>query len=104
MNKTVTLKEVRNELSELVAKVAYGDQKIVITKFGKPLVALVNYADYEKLIDPASRYTDTEWQKGFDFITSARKNNKKISNKETQKIIEREIAIVRGSKNAKSSS
>ena len=101
MNKTVTLKDVRNELSELVAKVAYGDQKVVITRFGKPLVALVNYKDYEKLMNPASRYTDLEWQKGFDFITRARKDSKKISDKEAQKIIKREIAIVRRSNNVK---
>ena len=33
-----------------------------------------------------------------DFISKARKNGKKISNKLTQKIIEREIAMVRKSK------
>ena len=100
MNKTVTLKEIRSQLSELVAKVAYGDQKVIITRFGKPLVALVNYDDYEKLMNPASRYTDREWQKGFDFITKARKTGKNVSNNEVQKIIEKEISVVRRSKNA----
>lgn len=104
MNQTVTLKEVRKQLSELVARVAYGDQKVVITKFGKPLAAIVNYEDYEKLMNPASRFTDEEWEKGFEFITKIQNTPKDISNKEADKIIEREIKTVREAKHAKSRS
>lgn len=104
MNQTVTLKEVRGQLSELVARVAYGDQKVVITKFGKPVVAIVNYEDYEKLLNPASRFTDKAWEKGFKFITKAREANKDVSDKEAQKIIDREISAVRAKKNATSRS
>jgi prevent-host-death family protein len=104
MNQTVTLKEVREQLSELVARVAYGDQKVVITKFGKPLAAIVNFEDYEKLMNPSSRFTDEEWEKGFEFITKAQDASKDISDEEADKIIEREIAAVRSEKNDKSSS
>lgn len=104
MNQTVTLKQVREQLSELVARVAYGDQKVVITKFGKPLVAIVNYDDYEKLMNPAGRFTGEEWKKGFEFITKARKANKQVSDEEAEKIIDREIITVRSAKNVTSSS
>lgn len=98
MSQTVTLKKVREQLSELVAKVAYGDQKVVITKFGKPLVAIVNYDDYEKLMNPASRFTDKEWKKGFEFITKIQNTPKDVSDDKADKIIEREIRAVREAK------
>ena len=104
MNQMVTLKEVREQLSELVARVAYGDQKVVITRFGKPLVAIVNYEDYEKLINPAGRFTDKEWEKGFEFVAKAREASKDVSDKEAQKIIDRETSAVRSAKNVTSRS
>lgn len=102
MNQTVTLKEVREQLSELVARVAYGDQKVVITKFGKPMVAIVNYGDYEKLMNPASRFTNEEWKKGFEVITKIQNTPKDVSDEEADKIIEREISAVRAAKHDKS--
>ena len=39
MSQTLPLKDVREQLSELISRVAYGDQKVVITKFGKPVAA-----------------------------------------------------------------
>lgn len=104
MNQTVTLKEVREQLSELVARVAYGDQKVVITKFGKPLAAIVNFEDYEKLMNPSSRFTDEEWEKGFEFIAKIQDTPKKLSDEEADKLIEREIKAVREAKHAKSGS
>lgn len=101
MNQTVTLKEVREQLSELVARVAYGDQKVVITKFGKPLVAIVNFDDYEKLMNPSSRFTNKEWGEGFEFITKIQNTPKGVSNEEADRIIKREISKVRKAKYAK---
>ena len=37
MSQILPLKDVRDQLSDLVSRVAYGDQKVVITKFGKPV-------------------------------------------------------------------
>ena len=102
MNRTVTLKEVREQLSELVSRVAYGDQRVVITKFGRPLVAIVNYEDYEKFMNPASRFTDEEWERGFELITKIQSARKGVSDEEAEKIIDREIKTVRAARHAKS--
>lgn len=104
MSQTLPLKEVRDQLSDLVSRVAYGEQKIVITKFGKPVAALVTFDDYEKIMNPAKRFTQKEWDKGFEFITKAREASKDVSCEEADKIIEREVAKVRSAKNAKSRS
>lgn len=100
----MSLKNVRDQLSDLVSRVAYGDQKVVITKFGKPIAALVTFKDYEKIMNPAKRFTKKEWDKGFEFITKAQRASKDVSDKEAEEIIEKEIKAVRSAKNAKSRS
>lgn len=100
MSQTLTLKNVREQLSDLVSKVAYGDQKIVITKFGKPVAALVTFEDYKKIMNPAERYTKEEWDKGFALIDKARANTKKYAPKEIEQAINQAVKDVRQSKRA----
>ena len=104
MTQTLPLKNVREQLSDLVSRVAYGDQKVVITKFGKPVAALVTFEDYEKIMNPAKRFTKEEWEKGFEFIDKARETSKKVSDKKEEKIITEAIREVRKAKNAQSRS
>jgi len=100
MTQTLTLKNVREQLSDLVSRVAYGDQKVVITKFGKPIAALVTFNDYEKIMNPAKRFTKEEWDKGFAFMDKARANTKKYPQEEVQKAIDQAVSEVRQSKRA----
>ena len=98
MNQTLPLKDVRDQLSDLVSRVAYGDQKVVITKFGKPVAALVTFEDYEKIMNPAKRFTKEEWEKGFSLMDKARTNTKKYPQKKVQQAIDMAINEVRQSK------
>lgn len=98
MSQTLPLKDVREQLSDLVSRVAYGDQKIVITKFGKPVAALVTFKDYEKIMNPAKRYTKEEWDKGFMLMDKARVNTKKYPQKVVEKTIDQAVKAVRQSK------
>jgi prevent-host-death family protein len=41
--------EVRHNLAEIINQVAYGGDRVVITRHGKQLVALVPIGDYELL-------------------------------------------------------
>lgn len=98
MSQTLPLKNVREQLSDLVSKVAYGDQKVVITKFGKPVAALVTFNDYKKIMDPAKRYTKEEWDKGFSLMDKARANTKKYPQNEVKQAINQAVREVRRSK------
>lgn len=98
MSQTLPLKDVRDQLSDLVSRVAYGDQKVVITKFGKPVAALVTFEDYEKIMNPAKRYTKEEWEKGFSLMDKARVNTKKYPQEEIEKAIDQAVSEVRKSK------
>lgn len=98
MSQILPLKDVRDQLSDLVSRVAYGDQKIVITKFGKPVAALVTFEDYEKIMNPAKRFIKKEWDKGFSLMDKARTNTKKYPQKEVEKTIDKAVSEVRKSK------
>jgi prevent-host-death family protein len=98
MNQTLPLKNVREQLSDLVSRVAYGDQKVIITKFGKPVAALVTFEDYEKIINPAKRFIKDEWDEGFVMLDKARKNTQKYSPKEVMRAINQAADQVRKSK------
>ena len=45
----VSIGRVKRDLSELVNRVAYGGERIMLTSRGKPKAALVSIADYERL-------------------------------------------------------
>ena len=98
MSQILPLKDVRDQLSDLVSRVAYGDQKIVITKFGKPVAALVTFEDYEKIMNPAKRYTKEEWNKGFALMDKARINTKKYPQEKVEKAIDEAVSEVRKAK------
>lgn len=100
MNQTLPLKDVRDQLSDLVSRVAYGGQKVVITKFGKPVAALVTFEDYERIMNPAKRFTKEEWDKGFSLMDKARINTKKYPQEEVKQVIDKTVSEVRQSKRA----
>ena len=45
----VSIGQVKRDISELVNRVAYGDERVVLTSRGKPKAALVSIEDYERL-------------------------------------------------------
>ncbi|WP_328869785.1 type II toxin-antitoxin system Phd/YefM family antitoxin [Streptomyces sp. NBC_00287] len=52
----IPVTQARAELADLINRVVYGGERVVVTRHGKPLVALVSAADLERLeqlADPA---------------------------------------------------
>jgi prevent-host-death family protein len=45
----VPVTQARAEFAELVNRVVYGGERVVVTRHGKPLAALVSAADLERL-------------------------------------------------------
>jgi prevent-host-death family protein len=45
----VPVTQARAELAELINRVVYGGERVVVTRHGKPLVALVSAADLRQL-------------------------------------------------------
>jgi prevent-host-death family protein len=51
MTHDVPVTQARSQLAELVNRVVYGGEQVVLTRHGKPLVALVSAADLQRLRD-----------------------------------------------------
>ena len=47
----VPVTQARAELAELINRVVYGGERVVVTRHGKPLAALVSAADLRRLED-----------------------------------------------------
>jgi prevent-host-death family protein len=45
----ISIGQVKRDISELVNRVAYGGERIVLTSRGKPKAAIVSMEDYERL-------------------------------------------------------
>ncbi|MCM2391676.1 type II toxin-antitoxin system Phd/YefM family antitoxin [Streptomyces albipurpureus] len=45
----IPVTQARAELAELINRVVYGGERVVVTRHGKPLVALVSASDLERL-------------------------------------------------------
>jgi prevent-host-death family protein len=55
---TVTTKEARDQLAELVNRAAYGRERIVLTRRGKGIAALVSLDDLQMLEEFLQRLED----------------------------------------------
>ena len=45
----VSIGQVKRDISDLVNRVAYGDERIILTSRGRPKAVLVSIEDYERL-------------------------------------------------------
>jgi prevent-host-death family protein len=58
MNTQVSIGQVKRDISELVNRVTYAGERIILTSRGKPKAALISIEDYERLLKSESRATD----------------------------------------------
>jgi len=52
MKAVVSLEEFRKNLSDIVSRVMYGDQTVLVQKHSKPGVIVMSEREYENLRDP----------------------------------------------------
>ena len=57
----VSIGQVKRDISELVNRVAYGRERILLTSRGKPKAALVSIEDYEWLERERARQSMASW-------------------------------------------
>lgn len=62
MDATVSIGEVKRDISELVNRVAYGGERIVLTSRGKPKAVLVSLEDYERLQTEEQQRRQQQWK------------------------------------------
>lgn len=62
MEVRIAIGQVRRDISELVNRVAYGGERVVLTSRGRPKAALVSLYDLEQLRNRTKRRRKTAWQ------------------------------------------
>jgi prevent-host-death family protein len=62
---TISIGQVKRDISELVNRVAYGGERIVLTSRGKPKAVLVSVEDYERLRRIGQKEYIQSWQQWF---------------------------------------
>jgi prevent-host-death family protein len=58
----IPVTQARAELADLINRVVYGGERVVVTRHGKPLVALVSAVDLERLEQGAEAQEAAEEQ------------------------------------------
>jgi prevent-host-death family protein len=56
----VSIGQIKRDISELVNRVTYAGDRIILTSRGKPKAALVSMQDYERLLKSEGRLSDIQ--------------------------------------------
>lgn len=99
MGTVVSLDEFRKNLSDIVARVMYGNQTVVVQKHNKTGVIVISEKEYENLKDPRKRFTSyKDWDQLFVLINKIRNRMSAKDRRELESIVEGEIKAVRSKK------
>lgn len=94
----VSAQDARNKFSEILNTAVFGKKNIVITRFDKPQAVLMDYAEYERLMNPRKRFTAKEWETGFRVFDRIRARNKNKRTKQLEKAVDEAVKKVRDEK------
>ncbi len=60
MAKTLPISEVKARLPELVTGIAEREEEVVVTRNGRPVAVLINYAEYERVKETIDILSDAD--------------------------------------------
>lgn len=96
MKATVSLDEFRKNLSDIVSRVMYGNQIVLVQKHNRTGVIIISEQEYENLKDPRKRFSSKEeWDKLFILTDKVRDRMSVEDQEKLEKIIDEEIKAVR---------
>ncbi|MEK7533999.1 MAG: type II toxin-antitoxin system Phd/YefM family antitoxin [Patescibacteria group bacterium] len=94
----VAAQDVRNKFAEILNTAIYGRTNVVITRFNKPQAVIIDYKEYDRLMNPRLRFTDGEWKKGFVVFDKIRAKTKSIPPRQIEKVVGDAVEKVRRGK------
>ena len=99
MNAVVSLDEFRKNLSDIVGRVMYANQTVLVQKHNKAGVVVISEREYENLKDPRKRFSSKDdWDKLFILTDKVRDRMSAKDQMELGKIVSEEIQAVRAQK------
>lgn len=99
MRAVVSLDEFRKNLSDIVGKVMYGNQTILVQKHNKSGVVVISEKEYESLRDPRKRFaSQKDWDTLFTLTDKVRERMSVKEQKELENVVHEEIKVLRAQK------
>lgn len=96
MKAIVSLDEFRKNLSDIVGKVMYGNQTVLVQKHNRTGVVVISEKEYESLRDPRKRFTSKEdWDKLFVLTDKVRDRMSIKDQEELEKVVDEEVKAAR---------
>lgn len=81
----ISIGQVKRDISELVNRVAFGDERIVLTSRGKPKAAIVSMDDFALLAEEQHEQRMREWTL---WLAENKKLNDEIANRRQEPFVD----------------
>lgn len=94
----VSINELRTNLAELISRVMYGQDRVVIKKYNRNAAVLMSVEDYEKLLDPAKRFSKSKWVNKFALMDKIKERIPAVDQAILESEVESALKEVRASK------
>ncbi len=98
----VSIDELRTNLADVINRVTYANDKIVVKKYNQEAAIIISLDEYEKLMDPTKRLSEKQWAQSFKKLDQFRTKIPKINPVEMDKIIDEAVTEVRAEKKVQS--
>ncbi len=95
---TVSIEEFRVNLADLVGRVMYGKDRVIIKKYNRDAAVLLSVGDYEKLLDPTKRLSKSQWNEAIRKLDSIRAEIPEADPRNIQKEVDQTVQEVRTEK------
>lgn len=101
-NNAISIDELRSNLADIVNRVTYAKDRVVVKKYNKEAAIIISLDEYEKLMDPTKRLSKKEWANSVKKLDEFRAKIPKVNPQEMEEAINEAVREVRAEKRAKS--
>ncbi len=97
---TVSIDELRSNLADIMNRVTYAKDRIVVKKHNRDVALIISLDEYERITDPTKRLSDSEWRNSFKRLDEFRSKIPKFDPEEMEKTIDEAVKEVRAERKA----
>lgn len=101
LNNSVSIDEFRSNLAELIGRVMYGKDRVIIKKYNREAAVILSVEEYERLVDPTKRLSEARWKNKFKTIDKIRVSMPEIDPEVIEKEVTEAVKAVRAEKKSK---
>lgn len=101
LSNSISIEEFRSNLAELIGKVMYGRDRIIIKKYNREAAVVLSVEEYEKLLDPTKRLSEARWKNKFKTIDKIKASMPDIDPEIIEDTVAKAVKVVRAEKRAR---